>query len=155
MIKNDFKEEIDYVNQLNNDNDLFEKEFSKLIEYFPFENYDEIHDFFSENRGLIVILKKTKPLLEKHVPYASFHLELDIDPLFTPQLLLVVKALDYDFNNGFKDDIKLIDYELDDLILKLDLGREFFIFDTSCNVNGKSALSLKEVSRHYFDNYNQ
>lgn len=144
----------EYVVKLNDDDDLFEKEFSNITEEFPFENYGEIHDFFSKNRGLIVVLKKTKPLLQKHVPYASFHLELDIDSLFTPQLLLVVKALDYDFNNGFKDDIKLIDHELDDLLLKLNLGRQFFIFDTRCNVSGKSALSLKEVSRHYSGYYN-
>lgn len=144
----------EYVMILNNDDELFEKEFSNIAGDFPFENYGEIHDFFSKNRGLIIVLKKTKPLLQKHVPYASFHLELDIDPLFTPQLLLVVKALDYDFNNGFKDDIKLIDHELDDLLIKLNLGRQFFIFDTSCNVRGKSALSLKEVSRHYSGYYN-
>ena len=154
MIKNDFKKEIEYVTLLNGDDTLFEKEFSKIFEEFPFESYDEIHDFFSKNRGLIVVLKKTKPLLKKYVPYASFHLELDIDPLFTPQLLLVVKALDYDFNNGFKEDIKLIDREIDDLLLKLNLGRKFFICDTSCNVSGKSALSLKEVSRHYSGYYN-
>ncbi|WP_298521326.1 hypothetical protein [uncultured Methanobrevibacter sp.] len=146
---------MDYASLLNEDKGLFEEEFSSLIDDFPFEDYEEIHDFFSENRGLIVILKKTRPLLEKHVPYASFHLELDVDPLVTPQLLLVVKALDYDFNNGFKDYIKFIDSELDDLLLKLNLSRKFFIFDTSCNAAGKSALSLKEVSRHYSGYYNQ
>ena len=154
MDNNKFKEEKEYVNLLNKDNRLFENEFKKLADDFPFENYGEIHDFFTENRGLIVILKKTKPLLKKHVPYASFHLELDVDPLFGSQLLLVVKALDYDFNNGFKEDIKLIDSEIDELQCKLNLAREFFIYETSCNVSGKSALSLVEVSRHYTGYYN-
>ena len=81
MFKNDFKKEMGYASLLNEDKGLFEEEFSSLIDDFPFEDYEEIHDFFSENRGLIVILKKTRPLLEKHVPYASFHLELDVDPL--------------------------------------------------------------------------
>ena len=150
----EFKKEIEFVNRLENDDVLFESEFTKIKDAYPFQDYDEIHNFFSKHRGLIVILKEVKPLLEKHVPYASFHLELDVDPLFTPQLLLVVKALDYDFNNGFKEDIKVIDNEIDDLVLKLNLGVEFFIFETSCNVSGKSALSLKEVSRHYSGYYN-
>ena len=150
----EFEEEMDFVNRLEKDDNLFETEFDKIKKIYPFQNYGEIHDFFSKHRGLIVILNEVKPLLEKHVPYASFHLELDVDPLFTPQLLLVVKALDYDFNNGFKDDIKLINQEIDDLVLKLNLGIEFFIFETSCNPSGKSALSLKEVSRHYSNYYN-
>ena len=154
MNHGEFEKEIDFVNRLENDDVLFEREFNKIKEVYPFQNYDEIHNFFSKHRGLIVILNEVKPLLEKHVPYASFHLELDIDPLFTPQLLLVVKALDHDFNNGFKEDIRLIDREIDDLVLKLDLGVEFFIFETSCNGSGKSALSLKEVSRHYSGYYN-
>ncbi|WP_405268973.1 hypothetical protein [Methanobrevibacter sp.] len=149
-----FKEEIEFVNRLDKDDILFENEFSKIKDIFPFQNYDEIHNFFCKHRGLIVILNQIKPLLEKHVPYASFHLELDVDPLFTPQLLLVVKALDHDFNNGFKEEIKLINQEIDELVLKLNLGIEFFIFETSCNLSGKSALSLKEVSRHYSGYYN-
>lgn len=151
----EFKDEIEFVNCLENDDSLFEREFSKIKEQYPFQNHDEIHDFCSRNRGLIVVLNEVKPLLEKYVPYASFHLELDVDPLFTPQLLLVVKALDHDFNNGFKDDVKLIDQEIDDLLLKLNLGVEFFIFETSCNIGGKSALSLKEVSKHYSGYYNR
>lgn len=155
LMKNiDFKEKIEFVNRLENDEALFECEFNKIKEVYPFQNHDEIHNFFSKHRGLIVILNEVKPLLEKHVPYASFHLELDVDPLFTPQLLLVVKALDYDFNNGFKEDIRLVDQEIDNLVLKLNLGLEFFIFETSCNVGGKSALSLKEVSKHYSGYYN-
>ena len=154
MENNNFKDEINYVNLLNNDNVLFEEEFNNLIEDFPFENYGGIHNFLSENRGLMVILKRAKPLLKKYVPYASFHLELDVDPLFGSQLLLVVKALDYDFNNGFKEDIKSIDQEIDELLLKLNLSAEFFIYETSCNVSGKSALSLLEVSRHYSGYYN-
>lgn len=147
-------EDIEFVNRLENDDALFENEFSKIQEDYPFQNHDEIHNFLSNHRGLIVILNEVRPLLEKYVPYASFHLELDVDPLFTPQLLLVVKALDNDFNNGFKEDIKLINQEIDDLVLKLNLGVEFFIFDTSCNLSGKSALSLKEVSKHYLGYYN-
>lgn len=150
-----FKDEIDLVNHLENDDDLFEREFVKINDDYPFKNYAEIHDFCSENRGLIIILNKVKPLLKKYVPYASFHLELDVDPLFGSQLLLVVKALDYDFNNGFKEDIKSINDEIGGLILNLNLGAEFFIFDTSCNVSGKSSLSLLEVSRHYSGYYNQ
>lgn len=150
MINNDFNEDLRFKKLLENDDALFEREFEIIRKIYPFKEDKEIHDFFRENRGLIVILKKIKPLLDKHVSYASFHLELDIDPLFSPQLLLVVKALDEDFKNGFKDDIKLIDSKIDSLVIKLNLGREFFIYDTSCNLKAKSALTLKDMSN--FDN---
>lgn len=150
MSNDEFNEELSFIKLLKNDDTLFEREFENIKNAYPFKDYEEIHDFFSENRGLIVILKKIKPLLEKYVSYASFHLELDIDPLFSPQLLLVIKALDTDFKNGFKDDIKLIDSKIDSLVIKLNLGREFFIYDTSCNLKAMSALTLKDMSN--FDN---
>lgn len=145
MDNDDFKEEIEFVNALNNDDELFEREFNNIQNIFPFKNFDEIHGICSDHRGLIVLLNKTKPLLKEHVPYASVHLELDDDPIFTPQLLVVVKALQEDFDNGFKDDIKLINSKLDSLIIKLKLHKEFFIWDTSCTPYGKSSLDMHDL----------
>ena len=129
MDNNDFKEEIEFVNALNDDDELFKREFNNVQKDFPFQNFDEIHRICSNHRGLIVLLNKAKPLLEEHVPYASVHLELDDDPIFSPQLLVVVKALQEDFDNGFKDDIKLIKSELRALVIKLNLTVEFFIIN--------------------------
>lgn len=145
MSKNEFKEEIEFINDLNDDDVLFEREFNNIQKDFPFQNFDEIHGICSDHRGLIVLLNKTKPLLEEHVPYASVHLELDDDPLFTPQLLVVVKALQEDFDNGFKDEIKLINSKLDSLVLELKLHKEFFIWDTSCTPYGKSSLDMHDL----------
>ncbi|MBQ6345527.1 MAG: hypothetical protein IJI96_05375 [Methanobrevibacter sp.] len=145
MDNNDFKEEIEFVNALNDDDELFEREFNNVQKDFPFQNFDEIHRICSNHRGLIVLLNKAKPLLEEHVPYASVHLELDDDPIFSPQLLVVVKALQEDFDNGFKDDIKLIKSELRALVIKLNLTVEFFIWDTSCTPYGKSSLSMHDL----------
>lgn len=147
MQNQDFKNEIEYVNHLNGDDEFFEKEFKSIQKDFPFQNYDEIHGICAKHRGLILLLKKTKPLLDEHVPYASVHLELDDDPLFTPQLLVVVKALQNDFNNGFDDDIKLIESKLEALILKLKLHMKFFIWDTCCTPYGKSSPDMHDLYR--------
>ena len=88
MNNTDFSKEIEYVNRLNNDDELFELEFNNISKNFPFKNYDEIHEFFSENRGLIVVFRHIKPMLDKQVPYAYFHLEMFFDTIFPPQLLL-------------------------------------------------------------------
>lgn len=80
-------------------------------------------------RGLIIILNKTGALLSQHAPYVSrVYMELDGDPLFTPQLLFFVRAFKSDFGNGFKKDVNKINSGLNPMLLKLNLGLEF-IFD--------------------------
>lgn len=143
----DYTKEIEYVTRLNNDDELFEQEFINISKYFPFKNHDEIHGFLSENRGLVVVLNYIKPILKSQVPYAYFHLEMFFDTIFPPQLILVVKALENDFNNGFKEDIQLIDSKILPLVKKLDLGSEFFIWDASCNFKSKNALTLMDLYR--------
>ena len=143
----DFTKEIEYVTRLNNDDELFEQEFINISKYFPFKNYDEVHGFLSENRGLVVVLNYIKPILKSQVPYAYFHLEMFFDTIFPPQLILVVKALENDFNNRFKKDIRLIDSKILPLVKKLDLGSEFFIWDASCNFKSKNALTLMDLYR--------
>ena len=145
MNNTDFSKEIEYVNRLNNDDELFELEFNNISKNFPFKNYDDIHEFFSENRGLIVVFRHIKPMLDKQVPYAYFHLEMFFDTIFPPQLLLVAKALENDFKNGFKEDIRLVDLEIHPLLYSLNLITEFFIWDASCNSKSKNALTLKEL----------
>lgn len=124
-----FEKEVLWIESLNNDESLFEKEVLKLNELYDIDDFNRIHDFLSKNRGVIVILNEVKPLLSEHAPYASLSLELDVDPLFVPQLLLMVKAPRNNFSNGFKDKIRLINSIIDPLVLYLQLHKEFFIWD--------------------------
>jgi len=112
-----------------NDDEFFEKEFQQIKNVFPMEDCQDIHNFLKNNPGVIIILNNVKPLLDKYVPYAKFYLRLDDDPLFTPQLQLMVKAHKHDFENGFKEDIMKINYSIRPLISKLNLVCEFFVFD--------------------------
>lgn len=126
---NDFKEELEFLNKLNEDNELFEREFEIIKDRYPIKDCKGVHDFISKNRGLIIILNKTTELLEVYAPYVScIYIELDVDPLFTPQLLLFVRAFEQDFGNGFKKDIGKINDFIDPLLFKFDLALEFFIF---------------------------
>lgn len=121
-------EELKILNSLNND-EVFEKEFESIKMSYPMEDMGSIRSFLKDNPEVIIILNNVKPLLDNHVPYSEFYLRMDFDPLFTPQLQLVVNAHKKDFNNGFKDDIMKINCALRPLISKLDLSCEFFIFD--------------------------
>ncbi|WP_407377599.1 hypothetical protein [Methanobrevibacter sp.] len=141
----EFKDELEFVNRLNEDDELFEREFNNVRRDFPFKDCKQIHDFLSRNRGVIVLLKNTKPLLKKYAPYASVHLELDVDPIFVPQLLVVVKALEHDFNNGFKEDISSMRSDILPLKSKLGLNKEFFIYDKFANEDNISALTFLDM----------
>ena len=126
---NDFKEELEFLDRLNDDDELFEREFEIIKNKYPIKDCNRVHDFISENRGLIIVLKKTSRLLSEYAPYVSrMYIELDDDPLFTPQLLFFVRAFKSDFGNGFKEDIRKIDSIIDPLLFRLDLALEFFIF---------------------------
>ena len=83
----------------------------------------------NDNRGIIIILNHVKPLLDEYVPYSKVKLILDVDPLFVPQLQLHIRAPKHNFENGFKEDIRKINLLIRPLLLKFDLGKEFFIFD--------------------------
>ncbi len=126
---NDFKEELEFLDRLNEDDELFEREFEIIKNRYPIKDCKRVHDFISENRGLIIVLNKTSILLSEYAPYVSrIYIELDNDPLFTPQLLFFVRAFKSDFGNGFKRDIRKINSIIDPLLFKLDLALEFFIF---------------------------
>ena len=130
MCDNEFREELELLDRLNENDELFEREFEIIKDRYPIKDCNKVHDFISENRGLIIVLSKTDSLLSQYTPYVShIYIELDDDPLFTPQLLLYVRAFKSDFGNGFKEDIKKIDAMIDPLLFKLDLALEFFIFD--------------------------
>ena len=123
------KNELEWLDRLNSDDELFEREFKNILDIYPMENCGMIHDFLKEKRGLIIVLNEILPLLRKYVPYAFVRIELAVDPIFVPQLILFVAAPDIKFYNGFKDDIHKINSLIDPLLISLDLGIEFFIFD--------------------------
>ena len=132
---NEFQDELIWLDRLNSDDDLFEREFLSINERFYIPDFNAIHDFVNENRGLIIILNKIEPLLENRVPYAQVYIELDNDPLFTPQLWLFVRAPKVNFDNGFKEDIKDINSIIRPYLFKLELTTEFFIYDGMIHPN--------------------
>ena len=67
-------DELNYIEQLERNNGLFEEEFSKLSTYYKLTDKDDIHDFVSEHRGLIVLLDAVKPYLEKTFPDDEYDL---------------------------------------------------------------------------------
>lgn len=118
---------------LNSDDDLFEREFKNIRKTYPIRDCERVHNFLKEKRGLIIVLKEIMPLLIEHVPYAFVRIELDIDPIFVPQLMLFVAAPEIKFYNGFKEDIQKIDSLIEPLLFDLDLCIEFFIFQDIYN----------------------
>jgi hypothetical protein len=128
-MENKFKEDLEFIEELGSNAELFNREFKKIEKVYPMENNEEIYNFLSENPGVIVILNHVESLLLKYVPYSVFSLKLDDDPIFVPQLLLIVKAPRINFENGFKEDIRKINSEIRPLLLKFDLITEFFIFE--------------------------
>lgn len=117
------------LTDLNYDDDLFRKEFNNLKNIFPMDNCRDVYQFLNDNRGIIIILNHVKPLLDEYVSYSKVKLILDVDPLFVPQLQLHIRAPKHNFENGFKEDIRKINLLIRPLLLKFDLGKEFFIFD--------------------------
>lgn len=117
------------LTDLNYDDDLFRKEFNNLKNIFPMDNCRDVYQFLNDNRGIIIILNHVKPLLDEYVPYSKVKLILDVDSLFVPQLQLHIRAPKHNFKNGFKEDIRKINLLIRPLLLKFDLGKEFFIFD--------------------------
>lgn len=82
-----------FLDRLNNDDNLFEREFEIIKNKYPIKDCNKVHDFISENRGLIIILNKTGALLSQHAPYVSrVYMELDGDPLFTPPIIILCQS---------------------------------------------------------------
>ena len=69
-------------------------------------------------------------MLLKHVSYSKLFLKLVHDPIFVPQLVVIVKAPEKNFYNGFKNEIQKINKLLDPLIKEFEISCEFFIFDS-------------------------
>lgn len=126
-----FENEIRYIEHLDNDDEFFEIEFEKIKNSYPMIDSKEIHDFLKNKPCIIVALNEIRPLLDDYVPYAEFHLILDEDPLFVPQLLLMVNSPKDKFGNEFKGNIRKINNSIRQFLLEFDLIAEFFIFEGS------------------------
>lgn len=125
-----FNHEKIFLNKLKSDNGLFEREFRQITSAYVMINSDNIHNFLKENLGVVIALKKATPLLLKHVPYSKLSLKLVHDPIFVPQLVVIVKAPEKYFCNGFKNEIQKINKLLNPLIREFEISCEFFIFDS-------------------------
>ncbi|MBQ6100474.1 MAG: hypothetical protein IJL02_11515 [Methanobrevibacter sp.] len=123
-----FNKQKEYINKLNNDEELFEKEFHNIKRTYPMDDSKKIHNFLKNNPGIILVLNDVKQLMDEYIPYSIFNLTLDEDPIFVPQLQLVVKAPRDKFENGFKEDVRRINSAIDPFLLEFDLSVEFFIF---------------------------
>lgn len=126
-----FEKEVEWIESLNNDEELFEREVLRLKDLYDIPDFDEVHEFLGKNKGVIVLLNEVRPLFCEHAPYASLSLKVVFDPIFVPQLLLMAKAPEKLYFNGFKDEICIIDSLIDPLQGYLGLYKEFFIYDTT------------------------
>lgn len=141
----------DFFNRLDklNDDEYFESEFARLKTFYSFEGLDEVHNFISNNRSLIILLEELKPAIMKHTPYAWRYLKLEYDPCFPTQMLLVLQTVSWDFANGFKKDIDEILKVSNYLMKKLNLTVEFFIWDCSF-YDDIHCLGVLKPLRRYF-----
>ena len=60
MCDNEFREELELLDRLNENDELFEREFEIIKDRYPIKDCNKVHDFISENRGLIIVLKETE-----------------------------------------------------------------------------------------------
>lgn len=138
MDNNDFNHEKIFLDKLKSDDGLFEREFKEITNAYVMVNSDNIHNFLKENLGVVIALKKATSLFSEYVPYSKLSLKLVFDPIFVPQLVVIVKAPEKNFYNGFKNEIQKINKLLDPLIKEFEISCEFFIFDSMIhNHDGK------------------
>ena len=126
-----FEKQVEQIESLYNDEEFFEREVLKLNDMYDIPDFGTVHDFLCKNRGVIVILNEVKPLLSEYIPYASLSLQIEFDPIFVPQLLLMVRVPRDIYFNGFEDKMSIVDSLIDPLVMHLNLHKEFFIYDES------------------------
>ena len=114
-------DDLDFVKKLEVDDELFDKEYDKLGDFYNLRHYWKVHDYIAEHKGLIVFLNKLKPRLIDSFPTGKFDLILNTDFEYSDwsYILLYIKVDDYTFNNGVMEDIKKITFDFIPLRRKL------------------------------------
>ena len=112
---------MDFVKKLEVDDELFDKEYDKLGDFYNLRHYWKVHDYISEHKGLIVFLNKLKPRLIDSFPTGKFDLILNTDFEYPDwaTVILFVKVDEYTFDNGVMEDIDKIFFDFLPLQQKL------------------------------------
>ncbi|WP_406535064.1 hypothetical protein [Methanobrevibacter sp.] len=120
---------LNYVKQLEDDDNLFDKKFNELQSYYEIKSENEVYNFISAHRGLIVLLNELKPYLSQNFPNGEFSLRYSIDPEFDSlsNIILNVKVDRYTFDNGIMKSLRNIFFELRPLRKELDLLVELML----------------------------
>ena len=128
-------DELDFVKKLEEDEELFDREYDKLGDFFNLSNYEKVHDFIKDNTELIVLLNELKHRLSKAFPTGKFDLVLNMDYEYSDWSIVVlyVKVDEYTFDNGVMDDINKITFDFIPLRRKLDVLPDFAIWPALYN----------------------
>ena len=128
-------DELDFVKKLEEDEELFDREYDKLCDFFNLRHYEKVHDFIKDNTGIIVLLNELKPRLSKTFPTGKFDLVLNTDYEYSDWSIVVlyVKVDEYTFDNGVMDDINKITFDFIPLRRKLDVLPDFAIWPALYN----------------------
>lgn len=103
-------DDLDFVKKLESNQDLFDREYDNLEEFYSVRHHDKVHDYIAKHKGLIVLLNKLKHRLFEEFPRAKFELVHYTDYEYSDwtYILLYIKVDDYTFNNGVMENIKKI-----------------------------------------------
>ena len=114
-------DDLDFVKKLEVDDELFDKEYDKLVDFYNLLHYWKVHDYIAEHKGLIVFLNKLKPRLIDSFPTGKFDLILNTDFEYPDwaTVILFVKVDEYTFDNGVMEDIDKIFFDFLPLQQKL------------------------------------
>ena len=128
-------DELDFVKKLEEDEELFDREYDKLGDFYNLRHYEKVHDFIKDNTGIIVLLNELKPRLSKTFPTGKFDLVLNTDYEYSDWSIVVlyVKVDEYTFDNGVMDDINKITFDFIPLRRKLDVLPDFAIWPALYN----------------------
>ena len=154
-------DELDFVKKLEEDEELFDREYDKLGDFFNLRHYEKVHDFIKDNTELIVLLNELKHRLSKAFPTGKFDLVLNTDYEYSDWSIVVlyafptgkfdlvlntdyeysdwsivvlyVKVDEYTFDNGVMDDINKITFDFIPLRRKLDVLPDFAIWPALYN----------------------
>ena len=123
-------EVLDFVKNLENDDELFDMEYDKLGDFYNLRHYDKVHGYIKEHKGLIVLLNELKPRLSETFPTGKFDLILNTDFEYPDWsfVVLYVKVDDYTFDNGVMEDIKKLSFDFIPLRRKLNVLSDLAIW---------------------------
>lgn len=117
------------VEILNNDSELFDREFNKLKEFYILDSEKEVHDFIKIHPGIILLLNEFKISLKEYFPNGYFELKFgpDLSGTWFDLLELNVWVDEETFNNGACGHVNSINRKFRPLRRKLDLLGEVLI----------------------------